>query len=90
MLKYTARLSHYCSYMFRSTSTIIMEPRPKLATILWKQSVKIRRYIFSNVVVKSVSSCGVYPVPHGTDCFHKIVASFCIGPMMMVQVDRNI
>ena len=26
----------------------------------------LRRYMFSSVVVKSVSSCGVYCVPHGT------------------------
>jgi hypothetical protein len=51
--------------MFRSTWTIIRDPKPNLAevTILWKQSVKIQRYMFSNVVVKSVSSCGVYWVP---------------------------
>ena len=38
MLKYTARLSHDCSYMFRSTWTIIREPMLNLAkvTILWK------------------------------------------------------
>ena len=37
VLKYTARLSHDCSYMFRSTWTIIREPMPNLAkvTILW-------------------------------------------------------
>ena len=65
MLKYTARLSPDCSYMFRSTWTIIREPMPNLAkvTILWKYSVKIRRYMFGNVVVKSVSSSGVYCVP---------------------------
>ena len=41
MLKYTARLSHYCSYMFRSTWTVIREPMPNLAkvTILWKYVV---------------------------------------------------
>ena len=61
ILKYTARLSHYCSYMFRPIWTIIREPMPNLAkvTIL---SVKIHRYMFSNVVVKSISSCGVYCV----------------------------
>ena len=38
MLKYTARLFHDCSYMFRSTWTIIREPMPNLAKvkILWK------------------------------------------------------
>ena len=38
ILKYTARLSHYCSYMFRPTWTIIREPMPNLAKviILWK------------------------------------------------------
>jgi len=38
MLKYTARLSHDCTYMFRSTWTIIREPMPNLAkvTVLWK------------------------------------------------------
>ena len=38
MLKYTARLSHDCSYLFRSTWTIIREPMPNLAkvTVLWK------------------------------------------------------
>jgi len=58
LLKYTARLSPDCSYIFRSTWTIIREPMPNLAkvTILWKYSVKIRRYVFSNVVVKSVSA----------------------------------
>jgi len=37
-LKYTARLSHYCSYIFRSTWTIIREAMPNLpkVTILWK------------------------------------------------------
>jgi hypothetical protein len=33
MLKYTARLSHDCSYMFRSTWTIIREPIPNLAKV---------------------------------------------------------
>ena len=38
MLKYTARSSPDCSYMFRSTWNIIREPMPNLAkvTILWK------------------------------------------------------
>ena len=68
MLKCTVKISHDCSYMFRSTWTIIREPMLSLAkvTILWRQSVKIRRYMFSSVVVKSVSSCGVYCVPHGS------------------------
>ena len=36
--KYTARSSPDCSYMFRSTWTIIREPMPNLAkiTLLWK------------------------------------------------------
>ena len=44
MLKYTARSSPDCSYMFRSTWTIIREPMPNLAkvTILCRYSVKIR------------------------------------------------
>jgi len=33
MLKYTTRLSHYCSYTFRSTWTIIREPMPNLAKV---------------------------------------------------------
>jgi hypothetical protein len=51
MLKCTVKISHDCSYMFRSTWTINREPTPNLAevTILWKYSVKIRRYMFSNV-----------------------------------------
>ena len=51
MLKYTARSFPDCSYMFRSTWTIISEPMPNLAkvTILCRYSVKIRRLIFSNV-----------------------------------------
>jgi len=38
MLKHIARSSPDCSYMFRSTRTIIREPMPNLAkvTILWK------------------------------------------------------
>ena len=53
MLKCTVKISHECSYMFRSTWTIIREPMPNLAkvTILWRQSVKIRRYMFSNANV---------------------------------------
>jgi len=31
MLKYTVKISHYCSYMFRSIWTIIREPMPNLA-----------------------------------------------------------
>ena len=51
ILKYTVKISHDCSYMFRSIWTIIREPMPNLAkvTILWRYSVKIRRYMFSNV-----------------------------------------
>ena len=45
MLKYTVKISHDCSYMFRSTWTIVREPMPNLAkvTVLWRYSVKIRR-----------------------------------------------
>jgi len=37
MLKCTVKISHICSYMFRSAWTIFKEPMPKLAkvTILW-------------------------------------------------------
>ena len=45
MLKYTVKISHDCSYMFRSIWTIIREPIPNLAkvTILCRYSVKMRR-----------------------------------------------
>ena len=45
MLKYTVKISHDCSYMFRSIWTIIRETMPNLAkvTILCRYSVKIRR-----------------------------------------------
>ena len=45
ILKYTVKISHDCSYMFRSIWTIIREPMPNLAkvTILCRYSVKIRR-----------------------------------------------
>jgi len=45
MLKCTVKISHDCSYMFRSTWTIIRELMPNLAkvTILCRYSVKIRR-----------------------------------------------
>ena len=45
MLKYTVKISHDCSYVFRSTWTIIRKPIPNLAkvTILCRYSVKIRR-----------------------------------------------
>ena len=33
MLKYTVKISHDCSYMFRSIWTIIREPMPKLAKV---------------------------------------------------------
>ena len=33
LLKYTVRLSHYCSYMFRSTWIIFREPMPNLAKV---------------------------------------------------------
>ena len=51
MLKYTVKICHDCSYMFRSIWTIIREPMPNLAkvTVLWRYSVKIRRQMFSNV-----------------------------------------
>ena len=65
MLKRTVKICHVCSYMFRSNWTILREPMPSLAkvTILWNFSVKIHHYTFSRVVVKNVSSCGVYWVP---------------------------
>ena len=42
MLKYTVKISHDCSYMFRSTWTIIREPMPNLAkvTILCCQNAR--------------------------------------------------
>ena len=45
MLKYTVKISHDCSYMFRPIWTIIREPMPNLAkvTILCRYSVKIGR-----------------------------------------------
>jgi hypothetical protein len=45
MLKYTVKISHDWSYMFRSIWTIIREPMPNLAkvTILCRYSVKLRR-----------------------------------------------
>ena len=45
ILKYTFKISHDCSYMFRSIWTIIREPMTNLAkvTILCRYSVKIRR-----------------------------------------------
>jgi hypothetical protein len=45
MLKYTVKISHDCSYVFRSNWTIIREPMPNLAkvAILWRLSVKLRR-----------------------------------------------
>jgi hypothetical protein len=45
MLKYTVKISHDCSYMFRFIWTIIKEPMPNLAkvTILCIYSVKLRR-----------------------------------------------
>ena len=45
MLKYTVKISHDCSYLFRSVWTIIREPMPNLAkvTILCRYSVKISR-----------------------------------------------
>jgi len=76
--------------MFRSTWTIIWEPIPNLAkvTILWKYSVKIRRYVFINVVVKSVSAIIKYL--HYVKLISKIHRyKFGIGSVMMVQVDRN-
>ena len=58
MLKCTAKISYIRSYMFRSAWTIFRELTLSLAkvTILWNLSVKIHRYMFSNVVVKSVSA----------------------------------
>jgi hypothetical protein len=51
MLKYTVKISHHCSYMFRSTWTVIREPMPNLAkvTILCRYSVKIRHLMSNNV-----------------------------------------
>jgi hypothetical protein len=45
ILKYTVKISHDCSYMFRSIWTIIRKPMPNLTkvTILCRYSVKIRR-----------------------------------------------
>jgi hypothetical protein len=45
MLKYTVKISHDRSYMFRADWTIIREPMQNLAkvTVLWRYSVKIRR-----------------------------------------------
>jgi len=34
MLKYTVKISHDCSYMFRSIWTIIWEPMPNLAKVI--------------------------------------------------------
>ena len=44
-LKYTAKIYHDCSYMFRSIWTIIREPMPNLAkvTTLCRYSAKTRR-----------------------------------------------
>ena len=36
MLKYTVKISHDCSYMFRSIWTIIREPMPNLAKVCHK------------------------------------------------------
>ena len=43
MLKYTVKISRYCSYMFRSIWTIIREPMPNLAkvTILCNKEVHL-------------------------------------------------
>ena len=78
ILKCTIKISRDCSYIFRSTRTIIREPMPNLAkvTILWRQSVKIRRHMFSNVVVKSVSNCGVYCVPCTAHNTHHSLKNF--------------
>jgi hypothetical protein len=45
MLKYTVKISHDCSYIFRSIWTIITEPMLNLAkvTILYRYSLKLRR-----------------------------------------------
>ena len=55
----------FCSYMFRSTWTILRELKLSLAktTILWNWSVKIHRYTICGVVATSISGCGVYCVP---------------------------
>ena len=40
MLKYTVKISHDCSFMFRSIWTIIREPMPNLAKVTIKLIVK--------------------------------------------------
>ena len=72
MLKCTVKISHDRSYVFRSTWTIIREPMTNLdkVTILWKYSVKIRRYMFSNVGKKCFKLwcvlCAVQCTAHST------------------------
>jgi hypothetical protein len=61
MLKCTVKISHVCSYMFRSNRTILRERMLSLAkvTILWNWSVKIHRYMICRVVATSISGCDV-------------------------------
>ena len=72
MLKYTVKISPDCSYMFRSIWTIIREPMPNPAkvTLLWRNSVKIRREMFSNVGKKCFKLwcvlCAVHYTAHNT------------------------
>ena len=67
ILKYTVKISHDCSYMFRSIWTIIREPMPNLAkvTILWRYSVKICRQMFGNVGKKCFKPWCVLCAVHG-------------------------
>jgi hypothetical protein len=54
MLKYTFKISHDCSYMFRSTWTIIKEPMLNLAEVTILCSV-VYSSIQSEVQARSVS-----------------------------------
>ena len=64
MLKYTFKISYDCSYMFRSTWTIIREPMPNLVKVNFCGDNQ-QKYVVkcSAILVESVSSCGVYCVP---------------------------
>ena len=61
MLKHTVKMSLFCSYMFRPNWTILRKNLLSLAkvTILWKQSVKVHRYMICGVVVANISGCDV-------------------------------
>jgi len=69
MLKCTVKISHVCSYIFRSNWTILSELMlsPAKATILWNWSVKIHHYMICGVVATSISGCGVCTA-HYTAC----------------------